>query len=127
MKSPPPSSTQQRFCFQYVNADDAKRSIDAVLQRLKWEFQFYPHLSTWIAHKMHPQGDRGTVSLRVQLYTWPTQLHQEGGLVEVLRRYGEREILMKLGRFEPAVLSRCWLVITVVACDVLYVGNVIYP
>ena len=111
MKSPPPFSAQ-RFCFQYVNADDAKRSIVAVLQHLKWEFQFYPHLSTWIAHKMHPQGDRGTVSLRVQLYTWPTQLHQEGGLVEVLRRYGERKI------FDEAfwaLRTRCY--VPMLACN----------
>ena len=100
---PAPFEPLRRCCFEYADADDAARTVGAVLGRLGWDVRFLPRVAKWIATKGGPEG--AAVGLNVRLYAWPSRERKAGGLVEVVRRFGERPCLGRRDAFDEAFLE----------------------
>ena len=100
---PAPFDPLRRCCFEYADADDAARTVGAVLGRLGWNVRFLPRVAKWIATKGGPEG--AVIGLNVRLYAWPSRERTAGGLVEVVRRFGERPSLGCRDAFDEAFLE----------------------
>lgn len=101
---PAPFEPMLRCCFEYADVDAAARSVEAVLERLGWEVTFLPRIAKWSATKRDAEG-LGVLGLHVRLYAWPARDRKEGGLVEVMRRFGARPSLGRRDAFDEAFVE----------------------